>query len=224
MGQDETGVHTIGVGRTRRRLRQMARPSPRRGRPEVAAMARSEPPGRGARAGRSDGRRSQPHQRNWGAKSSDEHADCKERRREEKSSPDDRRPPGCRLLSLSVRRSPIVGMASAEKGQQARSEIGYPGHVERPRGRPTNSVTMNPTWLDHEGVHDWIMNPPSSRFIRPSPVGAQPCGPSRPNRCGSSLTPSYRIMNPLDWCFVISDLEAVQADDNEVLRARFETR
>jgi hypothetical protein len=51
---------------------------------------------------------------------------------ERKCSPDSWRPPGIRVLSLSVRLSPIIGMASAEKGQQARSEIGYPGHVEHP--------------------------------------------------------------------------------------------
>jgi len=65
-------------------------------------------------------------------------------RREEKYSTGDWRSTGCRVLSLSVQRCPIVGMASAKKGQQARSEIGYPGHVERRGSRPTNSVTVNP--------------------------------------------------------------------------------
>ena len=95
----------------------------------MAAIAWRESPAVRS-AGQSDGRRSQSHQRNWVAKSRDEHAGCKEWRREGKYP--------------SARTSLIVGMASAKKGQQARSEMGYPRHVDHPGRRPTNSVTMNP--------------------------------------------------------------------------------
>jgi hypothetical protein len=195
MDLDENAVHTIGVGRRRRRLRQMVRTSPGRARPAVAAMARSETSA--VVLGRDRTAAGRSLTKGTGARSDATSTQiARNVDLSKKYSPESRRPPDCLVLSRSVRQSPIVGMASAEKGQQARSEIAYPGHVGRHGGRPSNSVTVNPTWRDHEGVHDWIINPPSSRFIPLRRYGGRHCRPSRPNRCGSSLTPSYQIMNP----------------------------
>jgi len=179
MGRDETMFHTIGVGRRLRRPVKWPEPRPV-WRPEGQQWPGVNPRPRRSDGG-SDGPPSQPHQ-GTGARS---HATSTQiARNATRGEILDRRlaVDGLPVLSLSSSGADRR-MASAKKGQQARSEIGYPGHVERRGSRPTNSVTVNPHLADHEGVHDWIMNPPSSRFIRPSPIrGAGRADQSRPSR------------------------------------------
>ena len=112
----------------------------------MAAIAWRESPAVRS-AGQSDGRRSQSHQRNWVAKSRDEHAGCKEWRREGKYPPDGRRPPGALAVSPAVadRRHGFC-----EEGATGPKRDGLSPSSRTPRPSSNYFGHDEPTWRDHE--------------------------------------------------------------------------